>query len=314
MVNFILMFVKGAIGLAAGSQALFADGVHSGADVIGSLAVIVGLQIARKPPDEDHPYGHGKAELIATALVALLLLGAGMEVGYTSVRALFGPAHSPELVAAWVALASIFIKEGMFQYTYRLGRRMDSTSLVASAYDSRSDVISSIAAFIGILLADLGGFLHIEWLRHMDAAAGAVVALLIIRIGYRLIQDSAQTLMDRTAPGTDLSIYAASVRATPGVRSIDDLRVRDHGQYVIVDVEVSVDAHITVAAGHAIATDVKVRLQNDFPRVYDALVHVNPYDENKENSAQAQTQARTMQEDAPGGLSSAKRKGEDGEE
>lgn len=295
-VNLLLMIAKGAVGITAGSQALLADAVHSGADVIGSVAVIVGLRIARKPPDADHPYGHGKAELIATMLVALLLIGAGIEVVYTSVRALFEPVHAPELVAAWVALASIFIKEGMFQYTYRLGRRMDSTSLVASAYDNRSDVLSSIAAFIGILLADLGRFLRVEWLQHMDAAAGAAVALLILRIGYTLIRDSAQTLMDRTAPGEDLSVYAACVRETPGVRSIDELRVRDHGQYVIVDVEISVDAQMTVAAGHSIAAAVKSRLQQQFPRVYDALVHVNPFQEAAGQTELAKTTPQQVRE------------------
>lgn len=278
-VNVLLMLGKGVVGITAGSQALFADAVHSAADVVGSLAVVVGLRIARKPPDEDHPYGHGKAELITTAIVALLLLGAGVEVAYTSIHALFLPAQSPALIAAVAAFLSIFIKEVMFQYTYRLGRRMSSTSLIASAHDHRSDVFSSIAALVGILLSDLGRAVHVEWLKHMDAVAGALVAILVLRIGYGLIRDSAQTLMDRTAPDKDLQRYRECVTQTPGVLRLDAVRVRDHGQYVILDVEVSVDGDISVAEGHDIAAQVKENLQQQFSRVADALVHINPYNE-----------------------------------
>ncbi|WDM03039.1 cation transporter [Alicyclobacillus cycloheptanicus] len=271
------MVGKGVVGLAAGSQALFADAVHSAADVVGSLAVIIGLRIASKPPDEDHPYGHGKAELISTAIVALFLLGAGIEVSVSSLRAFFQPPHPPALLAAWTAMAAIVIKEVMFQYTYRLGKRLNSKSLVASAYDHRSDVLSSVAACIGILLAILGRALHTRWLEHMDSAAGLLVALLVLRIGYGLVQDSVQTLMDKTAPVKDLRSYAACIRQIEGVRRVDDLRARDHGQYVIVDVEISVEASISVAAGHDIAAQVKQALQREFPRVSDVLVHVNPF-------------------------------------
>lgn len=297
-VNVVLMIGKGAIGILAGSQALVADAVHSAADVVGSVAVVIGLRIARKPPDQEHPYGHGKAELITTALVALLLLGAGLEVAYSSVHALFLPAHAPGFIAAAAAFVSIFIKEGMFQYTYRLGRRMNSRSLVASAYDNRSDVFSSVAAFVGILLSDLGRYLHVGWLRHMDAVAGAFVALLVLRIGYGLIRDSAQTLMDRTASDNDLKRYAQCVTDTVGVLRIDDLRVRDHGQYAILDVEVSVDAELTVAAGHAIAAQVKANLQREFANVSDALVHVNPYyADGTEAGRPAVTDARLVEND-----------------
>lgn len=275
--NVVLMIGKGVIGLLAGSQALFADAIHSAADVVGSLAVIIGLRIARKPPDEDHPYGHGKAELISSAIVALFLLGAGVEVAVSSLKSLFEVPHPPAMLAAWTAFAAIIVKEALFQYTMRLGHKLRSKSLVASAYDHRSDVFSSIAAFVGILLSEIGRSLGIRWLQHMDSAAGILVALLVLRIGYQIVQDSVQTLMDRTAPVKDLQVYAECIEATSGVRRIDDLRVRDHGQYVIVDVEISVDADITVAAGHDIAAQVKHDLEQEFVRVSDVLVHVNPF-------------------------------------
>lgn len=275
-VNIVLTIVKGAVGLMTGSRALFADAVHSAADVAGSVAVIIGLRIARKPPDEDHPYGHGKAELISSAIVALFLIAAGLDVGVSAVKAWFHAPSEPRLTAAYTAAGAIVIKEVMFQYSYRLGKRMHSRSLVATAYDHRSDVLSSTAALVGIVLSLVGLWTHQYWLLHMDALAGALVAVLVMRMGYKLAQDSLQTLMDR-AVEHDSSAYRAFVEQVPGVEQIEELRVRDHGQYVIVDVKISVAADITVAAGHDIADEVKGRMTEQFPRVLDVFVHVNPF-------------------------------------
>ncbi|MCF8565189.1 cation diffusion facilitator family transporter [Alicyclobacillus tolerans] len=277
IVNIVLTVGKGAIGLSTGSRALFADAVHSAADVVGSIAVIVGLRIARKPPDEDHPYGHGKAELISSALVGVALILAAVQVGYESVNALFHPAPKPELLAAYTAAASIVVKEIMFHYNYRLGKRLHSKGLLASAYDHRSDVYSSMAALGGILLSLLGQWLGVNWLLHMDAVAGALVALLVLWMGYKLARESLQILMDKVVGESDLKAYQDVVVAVPGVEHTDELRARDHGQYVIVDVKISVAADITVAQGHSIAAEVKQQLKEAFPRVQDVFVHVNPF-------------------------------------
>ncbi|MCL6549225.1 MAG: cation diffusion facilitator family transporter [Alicyclobacillus sp.] len=277
LVNVALTIGKGAVGWLTGSRALMADAVHSAADVVGSVAVVIGLRIARKPPDSDHPYGHGRAELISAAIVAGFLVLAGLQVGYDSARALFKPATEPRWVSALAAAVAIVVKEILFQYNIRLGRRLHSKSLVASAYDHRSDVVSSIAALAGILLSLAGMRLQVGWLLHMDPVAGMVVALLVLRMGYHIAGESLQMLMDRVVEGGELEPYRQAVQDIPGVERVDDIRVRDHGRYVVVDVKISVNARITVEAGHDIAVDVKQRLKDDFPRVSDVLVHVNPF-------------------------------------
>lgn len=277
VVNVALTALKVVIGGLSGSRALLADAVHSGADVVGSIAVMVGLRVANKPPDRDHPYGHGKAELLSSALVALILFAASVEVAYTSLRALFAPAHPPEILAAYGAAVSILVKEWMYRWNYRVGRRMNSQSLLASAYDHRSDVYASMAALVGILLAIAGKHAHIHWLMYMDDIAGAAVAVLVMRMAWRIARDSMNILMDRTLEGDDLKVYIDCVAAANGVLRVDDVRVRDHGQYVLIDVKIAVDADLTVLQGHQIADDVKQRLVYTFDRVQDVLVHVNPY-------------------------------------
>lgn len=268
---------KGAVGLWTGSHALVADAVHSAADVAGSVAVIVGLAIARKPPDEDHPYGHGKAELISAGVVAGILMLAALDVLYEAVRALFVAPVLPHRLAAVTALVAVVVKEALFRYNYRLGRRTGSPSLVASAYEHRSDVYASLAALFGIVLALAGQAASVRWLLYMDPVASGVVAILVFWMGYRMAADASHSLMDRTMDDQDLHPYRERVMAVPGVERIDALYVRDHGQYVIVDVKVSVDARMTVAAGHEIAARVKQELRQAFPRVQDVLVHVNPH-------------------------------------
>jgi len=277
-VNLVLTVGKGLVGYYAGSRALMADAVHSGADVIGSVAVIIGLRVARKPPDEDHPYGHGRAELVSSAVVALVLLVAGLEVLITSVRGLFLPPHTPEMLAAYAALASIVIKEGMYQYNWRLGRRLHSRSLEASAQDHRTDVYASMAALLGIVLSIMGRAMHHTWLMYMDDVAGAAVAVVVVYVGYKIVADAISTLVDRVdLKDGDRQQYSNCLDSIPGVASVDELRVRDHGQYVVIDTEISVDASLTVESGHEVAERARRVLKEQFPRVAEVLVHVNPY-------------------------------------
>ncbi len=276
VVNVLLMIVKGSVGLWAGSRALVADAAHSAADLAGSVAVMIGLRVARKPPDEDHPYGHGKAELISTALVSCLLIGASLDVGFQSLRAFWEPPKKPEWLSAYAAMAAIVVKGLLYRYTYRLGKKLNSPSLMASATDHRSDVYSSMAALIGILLSLLGQALRLSWLLYMDALAGALVALLVVKMGSELASDSIQLLMDRAVSAEDLQPYYRLIAAVPGVLRVDELRARDHGTYILVDVKIQVDGAISVKDGHDIATQVKRRMMEEFPRVQDVLVHVNP--------------------------------------
>ncbi len=278
IINTILTGGKGIVGVAAGSQALLADAIHSAADVAGSLAVIIGLRIAKIPPDVDHPYGHGRAEVIAASIVAGFLVAAGLNVMVNSVKSLLHPAVSPHTVAAFAAFVAVVIKEFLYHYNFQLGTRLHSKSMIATAYDHRSDVFSSFAALVGIGLSIWGHRVHLRWLMHMDAVAGFFVALLILKMAYGIAQDSLQTLMDRVILSeAELASYQKVILDVAGVRHVDGIRVRDHGQYVVADVEICVDAKITVDEGHGIAAEVRKSMIDKFQRVQDVFVHVNPY-------------------------------------
>ncbi|MCL6452568.1 MAG: cation diffusion facilitator family transporter, partial [Alicyclobacillus sp.] len=208
---------------------------------------------------------------------AALFLGAARGGGEPGTPALCHPPKHPAGAAAGAAAVAIAVKQVLYRYNLRLGRRLHSRSLIAAAMDHRSDVVSSAAALVGIAVSLAGLHLGRRWMLYGDAGSSVVVAALILRIGVQVALDAVHTLMDRAVPDEQLQRYRDVIAAIPGVERIDELRARDHGQYLIVDVKISVDADITVADGHGIAADVKERMRAVFPQVLDVLVHVNPY-------------------------------------
>lgn len=277
--NILLAGVKGIAGFLSGSQALIADAFHSASDVAGSFAVLVGLKAAKRPPDKDHPYGHGKAESIAAIVVSVLLLVVGIELAISAAKSIWnGKVVVPEWYALAAIILSIVAKEIMFQYKFRLGKRLASQALIANAWEHRSDVYSSIAALVGVGGAMIGGKLGISWLLYLDPIAGAVVALLVLRMGYRLVLDSIHSTMDHVLHDEDANPLIRAVQSVDGVITVDELRAREHGHYVIVDVKISVNPRLTVAEGHTVAKRVKKHLLQRFIHVADVFVHVNPFD------------------------------------
>ncbi len=276
--NILLAAAKLIIGLVARSQALVADAVHSASDVVGSVAVLIGLRAAERPPDEDHPYGHGKAESVAAIIVSVLLALVGFEIGSASVQSLFAPLEAPGLIAVWAAIGSMILKEWMFRYKYRLGKELNSQSLIANAYEHRSDVFSSFAALIGIGGAILGGRFDIPWLLYLDPLAGIFVSGLVLVMAYNIMKESIHTTLDHVLHQEETVDLRRAIEQVPGVLRIDSLRAREHGHYQIVDIKVSVDPTITVEEGHRIGKQVKQTLLDQFTAVRDVLVHINPYD------------------------------------
>jgi len=277
--NLILAAVKFVAGWISGSKALIADAVNSASDVAGAAAVLIGLRAAKKPPDEDHPYGHGKAESISAIIVSMLLIVVGVEVGISAVEAIWtGEMAVPPWYTLLVVAVTIAAKEVMFQYTYRLGKRVNSQALIANAWDHRSDVYASLAVFIGVGGAMLGGAWNVPWLVYLDPIAGILVSLLVVRMGYRLIMESIHNTLDHVLHEEDAADLRSAVEEVKGVLAVDELRAREHGHYVVVDVKISVNPRITVLEGHDIAKSVKQHLIERFPHVSDVFTHVNPYD------------------------------------
>ena len=277
--NLGLAVMKGVVGFLSGSKALIADAANSASDVAGSFAVLIGLRAAKKPPDQDHPYGHGKAESISAIVVSVLLMLVGIELAISSGEAIYeGVTEAPAWYAIVALVVSILAKEILFQYNYRLGKQLSSQALIANAWDHRSDVYTSAAAIVGVGAALLGAWFDQPWLYYMDPAAGLFVSILVVRIGYKLIMESIHNTMDHVLHGKASEELLDTVLKIKGVITVDDLRARETGHYVIVDVKISVNPRISVIEGHDIAKCVKQTLIDRFSHVSDVFVHVNPYD------------------------------------
>jgi cation diffusion facilitator family transporter len=277
--NILLAVMKGIVGYMAGSKALIADALHSASGVGSSFAVLLGLRAAKLPPGEDHPYGHGKAESIAAIIVSVLLLAVGIEIGFSSIKAIYYGVDAPPQAFALIAIViSIIVKEAMFQYKYRLGKRLSSQALIANAWEHRSDVYSSIAAFVGVGGALLGDYLGNKYMYYLDPIAGFFVAMLVIKMGYRLVMESIHGSLDHVLHAEDAAELLRTVQVIKGVIAVDDLRAREHGHYVIVDIKISVNPRISVLEGHDIAKMVKQTLMKRHIHVSDVVIHVNPYD------------------------------------
>lgn len=277
-VNVLLTLGKGIVGFLANSQALLADAAHSASDVVGSVVALLGIKMADAPPDDDHPYGHGKAEHVASIIVALLLVAVGVQMAAAAVKVLMaGVPPAPGSLALPVITLSIIVKELLFHYKLRLGQRHGSAALVAEAWHHRSDSFSSIAALIGVGAAWVGEKAGLPYLLYGDAAAGLVVSLIIIKVGVTLAKQSSNIMMEQVLNEEEVAAFAETAASVPGVMGIDQLHARSHGRYVIIDIKIGVHRHLTVEAGHRIGKQVKHKLLARHPEVEDVFVHVNPH-------------------------------------
>ena len=275
IVNIILVVLKLAAGWLGNSKALIADAVHSGSDVVGSFAVYIGLKAAKQPPDEEHPYGHGKAESIAAIIVAVLLLFAGVKIGISSFESFFSEVEPPRKIALYVIIFSIIVKEALFRYKYNLGKKLNSQALIVNAYEHRSDVYSSVAALIGVAASMLSTKIGIGLLAYGDPLAGLVVSIFVLWMAYKLGKEAIETTLDQVLPDEETAPLRELVMKTEGVEKINALFARKHGHYVIIDIKIAVQPYLSVEEGHGIGKKVKAALLTQ-PDVHDVFVHINP--------------------------------------
>lgn len=276
--NALLTVIKLAVGWLFHSQVLVADGVHNAGDLIASAAALGSMRISNRPADKDHPYGHGKAEVIGAGLVAIILAIAAVWIGYHSFEALLGP---PLTGAHWIALTaaavSLVWKRLLFLYTIRLGRKTNSKGLIATAYDHLADVYASIAAVIGIGLGMVGAAYNIAWLGYGDPVAGIIVSLLVLKLAWDMGKEAIDILMERTVDPVKLRQFESIVRSYPEVKRIDRLRAREHGHYILVDLRIGVPGTMTVQEGHNISREIKHSIMEAHEEVDEVLVHLNPW-------------------------------------
>ncbi|SES99719.1 cation diffusion facilitator family transporter [Anaerobranca gottschalkii] len=268
--NVVLTGIKGFIGFLSGSSALIADATHSFTDILGSGVVLGGLKVASQPPDETHHYGHHKAESIVAKIVALILIGTGVGIGWSSLNTfLQGNIVAPEISALWAVLLSIVAKEGMYQYTAYVGKKIKSSAVIADAWHHRTDSLSSVAALIGIGGARLG-------YPQLDPLAGIFVAGMIIYSGVKIYLTAIHELMDK-APDLEVieKIKDIALKVN-GCKEINDIKARYLGSNIVVDLKICVNPYVTVMEGHGIAAEVKKQIIEQIEDVVDVLIHVNP--------------------------------------
>jgi cation diffusion facilitator family transporter len=231
-----------------------------------------GLKFAARPPDETHPYGHGKAEPVAAAIVATGVLAAAVGLAIQSTREIFTPHHAPAPFTLVVLIVVVIVKELLYRSVIRIGRNVASTAVQTDAWHHRADALTSIAAFIGITIALIGGD---GWETADDWAALFACALIAIN-GYRLLSPALHEILDTAPRGDMCGTIRAAAGKVAGVREIEKCLVRKMGLNFYVDLHVRVDGAISVRAGHAIAHEVKDTIQAKDARIADVLVHVEP--------------------------------------
>lgn len=268
-----LAVAKILIGWQAGSQAVIADGVESAADVLSSLAVLISLLVAARPPDEEHPYGHGRFETLTGLLLGHVLSLMGIVIAWRSMALLSSERHAPAAYAIWPLALSIVLKAFLSAYKMRTGRRIGSSAMIADAWNDTVDILSGGVALLAVALA----VLFPVQCRHADPIGGVAVGVIIVVLGFRVVRETALHLMD-TMPGRGaMKAIRASAMTVAGALQVEKCFARKTGLRYHVDLHLEVDPDLTVRASHSIAEQVRNKVKADLPWVADVLVHVEPH-------------------------------------
>jgi len=272
VVNVALSVAQLLAGMFSGSQGLVADGIHSLSDLLSDFVVLLAGRHSHKAADADHAYGHLRYENAASLALGVLLLAVGAGMLWAAFGKIQAPAAQPvHQLALWVALATLAAKEGLFRYLLAVAHRVRSSLLAANAWHARSDAASSLVVALGI-----GG--NLLGFPLLDPIAALVVGLMVGRMGWRFFWNALNDLMDHAVSAEEAAAIAATLRATPGVLGIHELRTRRMGDMTLVDVHLELDARQSVAAGHRIAVLARQRVM-DAHRVLDVMTHVDPVGE-----------------------------------
>ena len=270
--NVILAVLKIVTGIIGNSYALLADGIESTLDIFSSVVVLGGIKISSMPADENHPYGHGKAESLAAMSTSLILILAGIGIAIKSILEIMQPHHTPAAFTLIVLVGVIIIKEILFQLLYSVGKSVNSLSLTAEAWHHRSDALTSIAAFIGISIAILGGKNYAS----ADDWAALVASGVILFNGINMLKDAIQEIMDYAPhPETEETIRSIA-KQVKGVAAIEKCRIRKSGLDLFVDIHVEVNGDMPVHQAHDIGHQVKDALITSPLGIADVLVHIEP--------------------------------------
>jgi cation diffusion facilitator family transporter len=272
VVSGTLAIVKIVTGLMAGSTSVVADGLESAGDVFASGLVFLGLTVAAKPPDWNHPYGHGRAETITGMGVGLILLATGFTISFHALRQVGQPHQPPAMFAIWPLIASIGIKSILAGVKYRIGKKIGSAALGADAWNDAVDIVSGLAALVAVALT----LYDPERFLAADHYGGFAVGLIVIFTGIRVARDTGTQLMDTMPDDRMMRTIRDVARQVSGVEGVEKCFARKTGLQYHVDLHLEVDPDITVRSSHDIAEQVRTRIRHDLDWVADVLVHVEP--------------------------------------
>ncbi len=275
--NIVLTVGKTLFGVLSHSEALFADGIHSAADVFASAIVLFVIRFASQPADDEHPYGHGKAEVVVSGLVGLILLIVALYIVVESITGFFSAFASPGYIALVAALISFFAKEILYRTSMETAKKYNSKAIEAVALDHKADILASFAAALGILLSMLGDKLEIDFLRYGDRIASIFVAYLIYKLAKKMLIESFNILLDRNIAQEKIDEFTKTIRTFDEVKRIDSIRAREHGHHVFIDLRVSIMNYRTIKQGHDLAREIKNTLMRQDPSIQEVLIHFNPY-------------------------------------
>ena len=274
-VNLVLSLFKLLAGILAHSGAMLSDAVHSASDVISTIVVIIGVKLSGKKSDAEHQYGHERLECVSAIILAGLLFATGVGIGMSGIKSILAGSKGqkimePGLLALIAAVVSIVTKEWMFWYTRAAAKKISSGALMADAWHHRSDALSSVGSFVGILGARLGCPI-------MDPVASVVICIFILKAAIDIFKDAIDRMVDHSCDEETEDKMRQAVLEVPGVKGVDVLQTRLCGSKIYVDLEISADGQQSLNDAHAIAERVHHMIENTFQDVKHCMVHVNPY-------------------------------------
>lgn len=274
--NLALSLGKLAAGFMAQSAAMISDGIHSASDVFSTFVVMAGVKLSNKASDAEHQYGHERMECVAAIILSVMLTLVALLIGYSGYEKVFVADVSelavPGQLALWAAVVSVVVKEGMFWYTRSAAKKINSGALMADAWHHRSDALSSVGSFVGILGARMG-------FPVLDPIASMVICVMILYAAYEVFKDAMDKMVDHSCDEETAQRLEALVARVPGVEHLDSLNSRIFGSRIYVDVEISVKDNLSLLDAHKIAETVHTAIEANFPLVKHCMVHVNPLSE-----------------------------------
>ena len=273
ILNCLLTLIKFISGVISKSSAMISDSVHSLSDVLSTFVVIIGVKISNKKADSDHPYGHERIECVSAIILSGMLFIIGALIGINGIKNVTNSSNlvMPGVLALIASIISIISKEAMYQYTIRVSKKINSAALKADAWHHRSDALSSIGSFIGILGSRLG-------FKIFDPLASVIISLCIIKVSIDIFKDAIDKMVDKSCDKEVIDKVISVIEKNKSVKNIDDIKTRQFGNKAYVDVEISVDENLLLKDAHKVAEEIHDSVENEINIVKHCMVHVNPYE------------------------------------